>query len=151
MPTNLAELARLVEGDPCGDADTLLSGVSSIASATQATIVFAENPAALEAALLSPAGAVITKADPGANHDSGVDSGEKPGILVANPRLAFARIAAFLHPPVRPAPRKRESRSRNGPGSPVEGGRVSRALKSQKLWLSLTYVGLILLMARTYA
>ena len=28
---------------------------------------------------------------------------------------------------------------------------VSRALKSQKLWLSLTYVGLILLMARTYA
>ena len=31
------------------------------------------------------------------------------------------------------------------------GGSVSRALKSQKLWLSLTYLGLILLMARTYA
>jgi len=30
-------------------------------------------------------------------------------------------------------------------------GSVSRALKSQKLWLSLTYLGLILLMARTYA
>ena len=30
-------------------------------------------------------------------------------------------------------------------------GNVSRALKSQKLWLSLTYLGLILLMARTYA
>jgi hypothetical protein len=28
---------------------------------------------------------------------------------------------------------------------------VSRALKSQKLWLSLTYVGLILLMARVYS
>jgi hypothetical protein len=28
---------------------------------------------------------------------------------------------------------------------------VSRALKSQKLWLSLTYLGLLLLMARTYA
>ena len=28
---------------------------------------------------------------------------------------------------------------------------VSRALKSQNLWLSLTYLGLILLMARTYA
>jgi hypothetical protein len=33
----------------------------------------------------------------------------------------------------------------------VGGERVSRALKSQKLWLSLTYLGLILLMARTYA
>jgi hypothetical protein len=34
-----------------------------------------------------------------------------------------------------------------------EDGRtlVSRALKSQKLWLALTYLGLILLMARTYA
>ena len=31
------------------------------------------------------------------------------------------------------------------------GTLVSRALKSQKLWLSLTYLGLILLMARTYA
>jgi hypothetical protein len=30
-------------------------------------------------------------------------------------------------------------------------GSVSRALKNKKLWLSLTYVGLILLMARTYA
>ena len=30
------------------------------------------------------------------------------------------------------------------------GERVSRALKSQKLWLSLTYLGLIMLMARTY-
>ena len=30
------------------------------------------------------------------------------------------------------------------------GGSVSRALKSQKLWLSLTYLGLIMLMARTY-
>ena len=33
----------------------------------------------------------------------------------------------------------------------ANGGDVSRALKSQKLWLSLTYLGLILLMARTYA
>jgi hypothetical protein len=32
-----------------------------------------------------------------------------------------------------------------------KGERVTRALRSEKLWLSLTYVGLILLMARTYA
>jgi hypothetical protein len=36
-------------------------------------------------------------------------------------------------------------------GSSKEGRPVSRALKSQKLWLALTYLGLILLMARTYA
>jgi len=28
---------------------------------------------------------------------------------------------------------------------------VNRALKSQNFWLSLTYLGLILLMARTYS
>ena len=38
-------------------------------------------------------------------------------------------------------------RSQHEDGGPL----VSRALKSQKFWLSLTYVGLILLMARTYA
>ncbi|HEX9813735.1 MAG TPA: hypothetical protein VGB31_02170 [Myxococcota bacterium] len=46
------------------------------------------------------------------------------------------------------------SGSRSRPGSRREACRresVSRALKSQKLWLSLTYLGLILLMARTYA
>ena len=31
------------------------------------------------------------------------------------------------------------------------GDLVSRALKNQGLWLSVAYVGLILLMARTYA
>ena len=30
-------------------------------------------------------------------------------------------------------------------------GFVSRALRDQRLWLTLTYVGLILLMARAYA
>jgi hypothetical protein len=30
-------------------------------------------------------------------------------------------------------------------------GSVSRALRNQGLWLTLTYVGLILLMARAYA
>jgi hypothetical protein len=30
-------------------------------------------------------------------------------------------------------------------------GFVSRALRNQSLWLTLTYVGLILLMARAYA
>jgi hypothetical protein len=30
-------------------------------------------------------------------------------------------------------------------------GLVSRALRNQGLWLTLTYVGLILLMARAYA
>ena len=38
-------------------------------------------------------------------------------------------------------------RSQHGDAGPF----VSRALKSKRLWLSLTYVGLILLMARTYA
>lgn len=35
--------------------------------------------------------------------------------------------------------------------SKERGQRLSRALKSQKLWLTLTYLGLIVLMARTYA
>jgi hypothetical protein len=35
---------------------------------------------------------------------------------------------------------------------PAKGdGFVSRALRNQSLWLTLTYVGLILLMARAYA
>lgn len=32
-----------------------------------------------------------------------------------------------------------------------EGGLVSRALKNHNLWLAVTYVGLLALMARAYA
>ncbi|MDP3767421.1 MAG: UDP-3-O-(3-hydroxymyristoyl)glucosamine N-acyltransferase, partial [Dehalococcoidia bacterium] len=61
-----------------------------------ADVVFAETARHLATALKSRAGAVIA--------EDGAALGEKPGLLVAHPRLAFARALALLYPEPAPAP-----------------------------------------------
>jgi hypothetical protein len=46
---------------------------------------------------------------------------------------------------------EQESTTMSWPASGWGNDLVGRALKSQNFWLSLTWLGLILLMARTYA
>jgi UDP-3-O-[3-hydroxymyristoyl] glucosamine N-acyltransferase len=75
--------------------DLLITGVSSIPGAQPGCLVFAEEEAALAAALASPAAAVL--AGPGMRAEG------KPVLRTPQPRLAFARAAVWLRGP-QPAP-----------------------------------------------
>jgi len=82
--------ARLVRG-----AGASISGLSSVASATPGDLVFVEDEAGLVEALASPAGAVL------AGEFAADAQTSKPLLIAAHPRLAFARAARVIHPPVR--------------------------------------------------
>ena len=83
MPMTLGELAALVDGEVLGDADVSIAAGTSAESARPDTIVFAESEDTLEAALASPAAAVVTIR--GA-------MGDKPLIRVDVPRIAFITL-----------------------------------------------------------
>jgi len=92
----LEELAKLVGGVPAGDARFRIMGAAPVESAGASDITFAENAKILEIAGNSGAGAVIAK--------HGGDLKGKPGILVDNPRFAFARTLEIFAPDIpRPA------------------------------------------------
>lgn len=69
-----------------------IEGVGSARGANENLLVFAETPAALQEALRSAAGAVLTTPQLAAT----IPSPEKPLLLVAQPRLAFAQAAMIL-------------------------------------------------------
>ncbi|HTY83847.1 MAG TPA: UDP-3-O-(3-hydroxymyristoyl)glucosamine N-acyltransferase [Silvibacterium sp.] len=99
----LIQLAELLKADLKGDTpEAEISGVASAKSATETSVVFAEDASALMDALCSAAAAVIV------SHRIGEDANFlKPLLLVKNPRLAFARTAQLLrteeaHPAVHP-------------------------------------------------
>jgi UDP-3-O-[3-hydroxymyristoyl] glucosamine N-acyltransferase len=82
--------ARLVRG-----AGASISGLASVASATPGDLVFVEDEARLAEALASPAGAVL------AGEFAADAQTSKALLIAAHPRLAFARAARVIHPPVR--------------------------------------------------
>src|SRR5258705_10376444 len=92
----VSDLAGFCGGASEGDAARRISGVAAPESATVRDLVFGEDARGAQAALESSAGCVILRADVAA-----------PGRTVirhANPKLAFARLAARISPPPRPAP-----------------------------------------------
>ena len=95
MPS-LAELAALVGGKVMGDGGIEISGAAGLDGLRAGVITLGANEKAIEAALESPAAAVIVP--------ERVTCLAKPGIRAANPRLAFARILAHFAPrqPCRP-------------------------------------------------
>ena len=96
QPTyTVSELAAFCGGRAEGDVERRISAVASPAAASVRDLVFGEERGAATA-LQSGAGCVILPDDVAA-----------PGRTVirhAQPKLAFARLAARLHPPPRPAP-----------------------------------------------
>ncbi len=92
----LGELAALVKGEVVGDPSLRISGACSAAGATPDRITFAENPAALAAALASSAGAVVVGRK--------AEGAGKPLLRADHPRLAFVAILEALNPEQRPAP-----------------------------------------------
>jgi UDP-3-O-[3-hydroxymyristoyl] glucosamine N-acyltransferase len=73
--------------------DVDIRGVSSATAATPASLVFAEDPQSLAAALASRAAAVIV------SPKLPVSSPDKSLLLAAQPRLQFAQAARLLRPP----------------------------------------------------
>jgi UDP-3-O-[3-hydroxymyristoyl] glucosamine N-acyltransferase len=88
----LREIADLVGGELVGDGDIEITSVADISRAQPGQLAFYEKDGDLPA---TSASCVIAKRD---------WSGERPAHLIvsANPKLAFAKVAANLHPAFRP-------------------------------------------------
>jgi UDP-3-O-[3-hydroxymyristoyl] glucosamine N-acyltransferase len=91
MKRRVSEIAEAVGARVVGDADGEVSGVASIAGASQGDIVFAEDEKSLAMALQSRASAVIAGSFAEAAKTS------KALLIAPHPRLAFARAAELLH------------------------------------------------------
>ncbi len=93
-PKTVAELASLVNGEVRGDASTVINRVAAFAETMRGTspgaITFIEDAKLLETVRETHASCVIIKPE---HEIDGVCV-----MKVANPKLAFARIAAVLHP-----------------------------------------------------
>ena len=92
MKLTLRDLAGKLGCHLLGDASIAVTTVSSLQSATSNSLVFAEDVQHLDAALRSSAAAVIAG-------DFAISAASKPLLISAQPRLAFARAAKFLHVP----------------------------------------------------
>ena len=92
MQRSLKEVAECVGGRIAGDPATALSGVASLDSARAGDLVFVEQENHLERALICAASAVLVGSSAERRESA------KPLLIVENPRLAFARIAALLCP-----------------------------------------------------
>jgi len=95
MGATLAELARRCHGELRGDPDLLVERVATLEAAGPRDIAFIAGKKYQAQLASTRAGAVVL--DP---TDAGQFSGN--ALLSENPRLCFTRIAAILHPPLRP-------------------------------------------------
>ena len=92
MRQTLRDLAEKLGCHLLGDSSITVTGVSSLHSTTSENLVFVEDPQYLDAALRSPAAAVIA-GDFAAGKFAAT---AKPILISSQPRLAFARAAKLL-------------------------------------------------------
>ena len=90
MKQTVGGIARAVGGQVLGDESMEVTGLASIRSASPGDLVFVEEARDLASALHSHAAAVITGSFAARERSS------KPLVIVAHPRLAFARAAALF-------------------------------------------------------
>ena len=91
MKRTMKELADFLGCTLEGDGASIVSGVASPASARAEDLIYVESPRHLERAAASAARCVIIP--------PGLFMPEKTLLRAANPKLAFARAAAWLLPP----------------------------------------------------
>lgn len=89
MKRTLQNLAEQLGGRVVGDGSVTVAGVASSQTAAPDSLVFVEDVRHLEAALASPAAAVIAA-------EFAMKAQGKPLLITAQPRLAFARAARIL-------------------------------------------------------
>jgi UDP-3-O-[3-hydroxymyristoyl] glucosamine N-acyltransferase len=95
-PLAVSDLALHVSGRVVGDGTTLIRGVNSLDAAVAGEISYVEDEKFFEAADASKASCVVVPA--------GADVQAACRIEVKKPKLAFALIAALLHPPQKREP-----------------------------------------------
>ena len=93
MSRTLQELAEITSSRLIGDGSAQVSKVASLAKAQPGDLVFVQDAKSLEDALASRASAVI------AGEFAATAPSTKPLLISGNPRLAFCRAGALLHPP----------------------------------------------------
>jgi UDP-3-O-[3-hydroxymyristoyl] glucosamine N-acyltransferase len=91
MKRTLQSLAEQLGARLVGDGSAIISRIASPQSATPDSIVFVEDAKHLDAALASPAAAVIAG-------EFAARTQRKPLLIAAQPRLVFARAARILRP-----------------------------------------------------
>ncbi len=89
MKRTLQNLAEQLGGRVVGDASTVVGSIASLQTAAPESIVFVEDAKHLDAALASPAAAVIAG-------EFAAKAKGKPLLITTQPRLAFARAARLL-------------------------------------------------------
>lgn len=98
MKHSLADIAKAAGARLVGDGATNITGVATISAATAEDLVFVEDPRYFSEALRSKAAAIVT------NESASASATEKPLLIASNPRLAFARAAAYIVPSRRHEP-----------------------------------------------
>ncbi|RMH20993.1 MAG: UDP-3-O-(3-hydroxymyristoyl)glucosamine N-acyltransferase [Acidobacteria bacterium] len=96
MAHRLSELAALIGAELRGDGSRTVRAVRALAAAGEEDLSFATGPALRQAARASRAGALLVPAEL-------ADLDDRPLLVVADPKLALARLLAHLHPPAAPA------------------------------------------------
>ncbi|MCO4773748.1 MAG: UDP-3-O-(3-hydroxymyristoyl)glucosamine N-acyltransferase [Deltaproteobacteria bacterium] len=97
MTVTAQEIADLVGGRVLGVPDRIVSDVAPPETAGPRDLVFATTPNALDAALEGRGGTLLVL-------DVSALPADRTAIVVADPRLAFARAARLLRPPQLPEP-----------------------------------------------
>jgi UDP-3-O-[3-hydroxymyristoyl] glucosamine N-acyltransferase len=94
------DLAAKVSGRVVGDGAILIESIADLENAGERDIAYVENEKLFAAAIASNASCLIIPEDA----KSHADFKNAALIAVSNPKLAFALIAAVLHPPLRREP-----------------------------------------------
>ncbi|MDQ3815792.1 MAG: UDP-3-O-(3-hydroxymyristoyl)glucosamine N-acyltransferase [Armatimonadota bacterium] len=100
----IGDIARLLDAELVGDAQTLITGVASLDNAAPGMISFIEHEGLLNTALTSSAAALIAPSTMAEEMRHVEQKVGKPAVLTGNPRLAFARVMEYLQPTARPEP-----------------------------------------------
>jgi len=95
MGATLAELAHRCHGELRGDPDYQIERIATLATAGPHDVAFVAGEKYYPQLAVTNAGVVVL-----GHADAGLYSGN--ALLSENPRLCFTRVAAMLHPPVRP-------------------------------------------------
>lgn len=107
LSLSLARLAELLGAELLGDGEVVMSGAGGLEDAGAGDLVRVDAPRFLDAALASPAAALLV--------GPGLETSGRPALRVRDPRLAFARALELFYPERRP-PAGVDPTARLGPG-----------------------------------
>ncbi len=98
----LGDIARLLETELIGDAETVITSVTSLDEVVPGALAFVDQDHRVTSAMDSAAAALIVPTSSEAEARRVQSETGKPVLLSGNPRLAFARVVEFFQPAPQP-------------------------------------------------